>query len=156
MTILGIDPGSVRVGFGIIKKENGQLICVKSGLLAIPKNTQADRLVCIEKHLTRLLDHVKIERAGLEKLFFAKNKKTALQVAEARGVILNTLTKKSIPCFEIAPTETKLIVTGYGHASKKEVAKMVCYTLKLPDTNLVDDVMDALAIAIATAVKIRY
>ncbi|MCP6720104.1 MAG: crossover junction endodeoxyribonuclease RuvC [Patescibacteria group bacterium] len=152
MIILGIDPGSVRIGYGVIKKNHGKLTHLKSGLLKLPQTDHANRLVAIEKDLNNLLQKFQPDRVGLEKLFFVKNQKTALGVSEARGVILNTLAKKSLPFFEITPSEVKLAVTGDGRASKKSVAKMVNYFLGLELGNVViDDITDALAIAIAVS-----
>lgn len=151
MIILGIDPGSVRTGFGAIKKEGYKLIHLKSGILnmrgASKKN---DRLVVLDKNINDLINALKPNRVGVEKVFFAKNQKTALEVAEARGVILAAIAKKSIPIIEITPTQTKIAVTGDGKASKKAVMAMTKRLLGVPD-KLLDDVSDALAIAIAVA-----
>lgn len=148
MIILGIDPGSVRIGYGVIKKDRGKLTHIESGLLKLPRARHEDRLVAIEKNLGALLRRVRPDRVGLEKLFFVKNQKTALDVAQARGVILSAVAKKSIFLFEVAPSEVKLAVTGDGRAPKKSVAKMVNYFLDFEQKNVVDDVTDALAIAI--------
>lgn len=149
MIILGIDPGSVRIGYGVIKRNYGKLVHLESGLLKLPQTDHANRLIALEKSLGVLLQRFQPDRIGLEKLFFAKNQKTALQVAEARGVILSTLAKQSLPLSEISPSEVKLAVTGDGRASKKSVAKMVNYFLGSDLKSVVDDVTDALAIAIA-------
>ncbi len=149
MIILGIDPGSVRIGYGVIKRNYGKLVHLESGLLKLPQTDHANRLIALEKSLGVLLQRFQPDRIGLERLFFAKNRKTALQVAEARGVILNTLAKQSLLFSEISPSEVKLAVTGDGRASKKSVAKMVNYFLGLNLKSVVDDVTDALAIAIA-------
>ena len=148
MIILGIDPGSVRIGYGVIKRDYGKLAHLESGLLKIPQTNHTNRLTALEKSLDILLQRFQPDRVGLEKLFFAKNQKTALRVAEARGVILNTLTKRSLLFSEVSPSEVKLAVTGDGRASKKSVAKMVNYFLGLNLKSVVDDVTDALAIAI--------
>lgn len=149
MIILGIDPGSVRVGYGVIKKDHGKLTHLESGLLEIPRARYEERLTVLEKNLNILLEKARPNRVGLEKLFFVKNLKTAISVAQARGVILNTITKKSIPVFEVTPSEVKLAIAGDGRAPKKSVAKMVNYFLDLETKNLIDDITDALAIAIA-------
>jgi crossover junction endodeoxyribonuclease RuvC len=151
MIVLGIDPGSVRVGFGLIKRRGAQFFYLASGLFKI-STTETGRLVTLERELRGLIKKFCPDLAAVEKLFFAKNKKTALRVAEARGVIINTVIKCSLPVVEIAPTEAKLAVAGSGGASKEAVAKMVRLILKVPaDKNVVDDVTDALAIAIAAS-----
>lgn len=151
MIVLGIDPGTVRIGYGFIKKQNGQLTHLKSGLLNLPKTNHPHRLVGLEKSLNILIEKFRPEKVGVEKLFFMKNRKTALQVAEARGVILKLITQKTIALQEVSPREIKLAVTGDGGARKEAVAKMVKYFLDLNSKQLVDDVYDALAIAITVA-----
>jgi crossover junction endodeoxyribonuclease RuvC len=151
MIILGIDPGTVRIGYGVIKKEDGGLKHLESGLITLPPADQKTRFLGIEKGVNDIVEKFKPHKVGVEKLFFAKNKKTALRVAEARGVIINTLNKKNIPILEVGPGEVKLAVTGDGRASKEAVAKMVNLFLKIEPTGVVDDVSDALAIAIAVS-----
>ncbi len=158
MIILGIDPGSVRIGFGAVKKEGGRLTHFKSGLIEIPKSPKrSSGLLFLEKKIDDLLQEIKPAKVGVEKIFFSKNRRTAIAVAETRGAILLTIAKKSIPFLEIAPTEVKLAVAGYGRASKKAVIKMVNNVLDLSvsDTTI-DDVTDALAIAIAVSNDKHY
>ena len=150
MVILGIDPGSVRIGFGVIKKEGSQLIHLESGLLKISSD-ESSRLPVLEKDFLGILRRFKPRLVGIEKIFFAKNKKTAIKVAETRGVLLNALSKEGISFVEITPSEVKLAVTGAGRASKESVAKMAKHFLKIGTDPLFDDVTDALAIAIAVS-----
>ena len=149
MIILGIDPGSVRIGYGVIRKKQGQLIHLESGLLKLPQADYGSRLVAIEEELSKLLKKTQPSRVGLEKLFFVKNVKTALDVAQARGVIISAITRRFIPLFEVAPSEVKVAVAGDGGAPKGSVAKMVNYILDLQERRVVDDITDALAVAIA-------
>ncbi|MDI6733964.1 MAG: crossover junction endodeoxyribonuclease RuvC [Patescibacteria group bacterium] len=151
MIIIGIDPGSTRIGFGLLKTNGRNLVHLKSGLLDIPKGTKSLRLLFLGKGLEKIIAKFKPDRAGLEKLFFVKNKKTALEVAEARGVIINTLIKRGVKLFEFAPSEVKLAVTGNGNADKQAVAKMVSLILCLSHKPKIDDVSDALAIAITAS-----
>jgi crossover junction endodeoxyribonuclease RuvC len=153
MVILGIDPGTTRIGYGVIRKENGKLKHLESGLIKLPPLNHEKRLMSIEEGLGKIIEKFKPYRAGVEKLFFAKNRKTALQVAEARGVILNAVIKKNVSVFEVGPNEVKLAVTGDGRASKESVAKMVNYFLKIEPKKMVDDVSDALAVAITISNK---
>lgn len=148
MIILGIDPGSARIGFGLIKKENGKLIHLKSGVLEISNRIgKNDRLAILSQKMEKLVNLNKPELVGIERVFFNKNRKTAIEVAEARGVIIATIAKKSIPIIEMGPKEIKLAVTGDGNASKKGVMKMVNLCLNINKTGL-DDATDALAIAV--------
>jgi crossover junction endodeoxyribonuclease RuvC len=151
MIILGIDPGTSRIGYGLVRKEGGKLKHLESGLVKFPENDQREKLVILEEEIKKVIDEHKPDRVGVEKLYFTKNKKTALSVAEARGVILNTIIKSGTPFFEIGPGEVKLAVTGDGRATKAAVAKMVNYFLELGSRKVVDDVSDALAIAIAVS-----
>lgn len=151
MIVLGLDPGTTRIGYGLIEAQGDKLFHLGSGLLKVPPAKDGGGLAAAEKDLTRLLTRWQPERAGIEKLFFAKNQKTGLAVAETRGVLLNTLYKKGVAIIEIAPTEVKLAVAGDGRADKKAVAKMVELFLDLPPQKTLDDVSDALAIAIAVS-----
>ncbi len=150
MRILGIDPGTTRIGFGVI--ETGSTFThIKSGILPLPPAVGSARLLSIESELGKLIREVQPEKIGVEKLFFSKNKKTALTVAEARGVIMHTILKHGIPIIELTPNEVKVAVTSNGNASKDAVAKMVAALLTISVSHLLDDATDALAIAIASA-----
>lgn len=152
MVILGIDPGSVRIGFGIIEKRSGAFYYIENGILDVKSKTENERFLFIERELSKLIEEYKPSRIGVEKLFSFKNKKTVIEVAEARGVILATVEKFRIPLYEPTPLEVKQAVTGNGKASKESVSKMV--HLFLPDKpkqREYDDAVDALAIAITAS-----
>ncbi len=149
MTILGIDPGTHRIGYGLIRKENGTLSLVEAGLLHLEDGVP--RLSAIERSLETILSRLNPDRAAMERLFFTRNQKTAISVAQARGVLLNTLQKSGIPLQEFSPSEIKLAVTGSGTADKRAVAQMVFRFLSAPSDRLPDDATDALAIAIAAS-----
>lgn len=152
MTILGLDPGTTRVGYGLIKKSGGKLSLIRCGVIENNLSTsQVDRLLALEKELNQLIKREGSDMAGVEKLYFSKNKKTALAVAEARGVIVATLGKLKIPVSEFDPTDVKRAVAGHGHCDKKTLAKMVCLTLGVKELPGPDDASDALAIAIRTS-----
>ncbi len=149
---MGIDPGNVRAGYGFIKKSPGGLYHIGSGILNIRRSGNAGaELYSLEKDLLRLVDKYKPGVAGLEKLFVSKNLKTVMGVAEARGIIHKVIFQKKIRLAELAPQTVKLAVTGSGRADKKAVAKMVGLLLKINTSALLDDVTDALAIAIAAS-----
>ncbi|MCL5004860.1 MAG: crossover junction endodeoxyribonuclease RuvC [Patescibacteria group bacterium] len=151
MLILGIDPGSTRVGYGLIKKNKNDLSLIKCGLLKIKSKDKAQRLLEIEKDFSSLIARTKPDLVILEKLFFMKNMKTALEVAQSRGVLTLLATKSKIPLLEFSPSEIKIGVTGYGRADKKAIAKMAAKILKVPEFKEIDDVTDAIAAAITGA-----
>lgn len=151
MIILGIDPGTTRIGFGVVRTHGNSIEHIKSGILPVHAATNSERLMAIAQALTTLIEETHPEKAGVEKLFFSKNKKTALAVAEARGVIMHTIIQQGIPILELTPNEVKAAVTGNGNASKDAVAKMVGAILRTSLVHLVDDATDALGIAIASA-----
>ena len=152
MVILGIDPGLATTGYGIIKKDAGNLNSVASGCLSTPASMELPvRLLDIKRGLEKLIKKHKPDRAAIEQLFFAKNAKTALSVAHARGVILSTLAANGIPANEYTPLQVKQAVTGYGRAEKIQLQKMVRLILKLSRLPKPDDAADALAIAICCA-----
>lgn len=151
MVILGIDPGTRRIGYGVIKASYGNVKLVDAGILAIRSVDDPEALVETKKQLGALIKKFKPARLAIEKLYFAKNQKTALQVAQARGVILLVATEHGLTAEEYGPNEIKSGVTGYGLADKKAVLKMVRLILKEPALDVIDDASDALAIAIVAS-----
>ncbi|MDP3724965.1 MAG: crossover junction endodeoxyribonuclease RuvC [Nanoarchaeota archaeon] len=151
MVILGIDPGTTRVGYGLIRKEAGGLQHLASGLFPIPPGDLSSRLFSLHAEAKKMLVSARPDRAGIEQLYFFKNQKTAIEVAEARGVLLFTLAEAGVPIVEITPLQVKLGVAGSGNASKKAVASMVFRFLGITPRSLPDDVTDALAVAIAVS-----
>lgn len=149
MTIsLGIDPGTRRVGYGLVRKDRGAVTFVAAGILKIQSAEDAPALAETKKELDGLIKKHRPDVLGIEKLFFAKNQKTAIAVAQARGVMLLAAREAGIPIREYTPNEVKLGITGYGLADKKAMLKMVRLTLGKPDLAVIDDASDALALAI--------
>lgn len=149
--ILGIDPGTHRLGWGIIEGTASQPQLVDCGCLEFPPSTPASGyLLQIHQFLTSLLTEHEIETAGIEKLFAQHNQTTVISVAQARGVLLLTLAEHGVPYREFSPNTIKSAVAGSGSAGKLEVARMVRLLLGLGQTKLRDDTTDALAIAITT------
>ena len=149
MKILGIDPGMAIVGYGMIEVDNNTLKLITSGSIQTDKKLDdSKRLLEIYNDLSQIIERYKPDCASVEQLFFFKNQKTIIPVAEARGVILTVLEKYGIPAYSYTPMEVKQVLTGYGRAEKKEVEQMV--RLALLDINLpkLDDTVDAIAIAI--------
>jgi crossover junction endodeoxyribonuclease RuvC len=155
MLILGLDPGSTRVGYGLIKKEKNKLTLVSSGLLKIVSKNKAERLINLEKSASELMKKHRPDLVAIERLYFVKNLKTGLEVAQSRGVLTLVAARYKIPQVEYTPSEIKLAVTGYGNADKKSVAKMVVKILGINKIKGPDDVSDALATAICASHKGR-
>lgn len=151
MIVLGIDPGSVRIGYGLIASEKGLLSLIASGILKIRSKDSAGQILEASKEIAKLIKKYRPALAGIEKLYFAKNVKTGIAVAQTRGALILELAKNRLPVKELSPSEVKLAVAGYGLADKKSIAKMVSLILRLPKEKLwaYDDSTDALAIAIA-------
>lgn len=149
MRILGLDPGTARTGFGLIERDGQQVRMIECGLLETkPGPSPAERLQDIAQQLEKLLSRTKPDAVAVEKLFFATNSKTAMAVAEARGVILATCTAAGLQPGEYTPLQIKQSVAAYGQASKTQVATMVCKLLHLKETPKPDDVTDSLAVAL--------
>jgi crossover junction endodeoxyribonuclease RuvC len=151
MIAIGIDPGTRRVGFGVILQERHEAIFVEAGIVPIKSTDDVGALEETKKALDELIVKHKPDVVAVEKLFFAKNQKTALAVAQARGVILLAAKEHGVRIREYAPNEVKIGVTGYGGADKKAVLKMVRFILKKPELAVIDDASDALALAILAA-----
>ena len=148
MIILGIDPGTAILGWAAIKKNTaGNVTLIAAGAIRPGALDASIRLLEIHKTLLKLIDIHRPEIVAIEKIFFSKNIKTALRVAEARGVILLTAALKEIRVCEYAPNEVKLAVTGYGKADKRQVKEMMKILLKKPEMPALDDITDAMAIA---------
>lgn len=148
MIILGIDPGTSRIGYAILEKENGSANLLACGCLEVKSKSQAERLGEIADLISELSSKFRPQVLAVEKLFFTKNAKTALSVAEARGVIINSANTLGLKVLEFTPLEVKIAVTGYGKAEKHQVQKMVCNILKLKEIPQSDDAADAIAIAL--------
>ena len=149
MKILGIDPGMAIVGYGLIEIVNDSINLLTSGSIQTDKKLpDSKRLLEIYNDLTTVVQNDQPDCASVEELFFFKNQKTIIPVAEARGVILTVLEKLNIPTYSYTPIQVKQVLTGYGRAEKKEVEQMVRLTLQSDKLPKLDDTVDAIAIAI--------
>ena len=149
MKILGIDPGMAIVGYGLIDIEESKPVLLASGSIQTNKDlSDSKRLLEIYNDLSVIIEKYQPECASVENLFFFKNQKTVIPVAEARGVILTVLEKFDIPTYSYTPMEVKQVLTGYGRAEKKEVEQMVKIALGTEVLPKLDDTVDAIAIAI--------
>ncbi len=152
MIILGIDPGYAIVGFGILKYENNRFTVLDFGAITTPAGMEfTERLKSIYEDLSYLFDKYNPDALAIEKLFFNTNKKTAVDVAQARGVILLAAKMHGAECFEYTPLQVKQSVVGYGRAEKKQVQEMTKQLLGLSAVPKPDDTADALAMAICHA-----
>lgn len=158
MRILGIDPGTGRLGFGVIDyRVDGSLVLVDGGVITTPANSEeASRLVTINDELEEIIKTHKPHVMAVEKLFFLRNVTTAMSVSQARGVVLLLGKQNGLDIFEYTPLQIKQSVTGYGKADKKQVQEMVKVILKLKTIPEPDDCADALACAIAHSMTARF
>lgn len=149
MTVLGIDPGYAIIGYGVIRFDNLRFRPVEYGAITTPAKTLfSERLEKIFRGVTAIIEQYNPDALSIEKLYFNTNTTTAIDVAQARGVIVLAAKLKGIPVFEYTPLQVKQAVTGYGRAEKKQVQEMVKHILKLDSVPKPDDTADALAIAI--------
>ncbi|MBI4272610.1 crossover junction endodeoxyribonuclease RuvC [Candidatus Uhrbacteria bacterium] len=150
--ILGLDPGLARVGYGIIRVAGNSLSCLSFGCIETHStHPLSQRLEELYRTLSSLIGRFSPHTAAVEKIFFAKNTKTALDVSHARGVIILALAHAKIPVFECTPLQVKQAVTGYGKAEKQQIKKMVQLLLSLSTVPRSDDAADALAIALCAS-----
>ncbi len=149
MRIIGIDPGTGILGFGVIDIVGNKTKLVTAGVITTPAHTPIDeRLEEIFDGLTEIIAETKPSVMAIEKLFFSRNVTTAISVAQARGVAMLTGRKAKLPIAEYTPQQIKQSLTGYGKADKKQVQEMVRIQLGLSEAPKPDDCADALAAAI--------
>jgi crossover junction endodeoxyribonuclease RuvC len=150
MILLGIDPGFADMGYGVIEASRGKARMIAYGSLKTAAGEPiVKRLARIHDGLSEIITTYRPEAAAIEKLFFSTNAKTAMLVAEARGVIRLCVERHGLPCTEFNPSAVKIAVCGHGAAAKPEVQKMVKMLLGLKEIPKPDDAADALALAIA-------
>jgi crossover junction endodeoxyribonuclease RuvC len=156
MRIIGIDPGTGILGFGVIDAIGGKTKLVTAGVITTPAHTPLpDRLQEIYQGLTEIIAETKPEVMAIEKLFFAQNVTTAISVSHARGVAMLTGKQADLEIEEYTPLQIKQTMTGYGRATKKQIQEMVRLQLGLKDVPKPDDCADALAAAIMCAFTLR-
>ena len=149
MRILGIDPGYAIVGFGVTDYSGVNFAPVEYGAILTEAHTDfSERLKCIADDMDYILEKFQPDCMSIEKLFFTNNQKTAIDVAQARGVIVLSAVRHDVPVFEYTPLQVKQAVVGYGRAEKKQVQEMTRLMLGLAKIPKPDDTADALAMAI--------
>ncbi len=157
MKILGIDPGTGILGFGIIEHYGGTSKMLDAGVIRTPVHQPLpERLVTIHDELAQLMNAHELHAMSVEKLFFARNVTTAISVSHARGIVLLLGQQRGIPIFEYTPMQIKQAVTGYGKADKKQIQEMVRIMLGLSTVPKPDDCADALAAALTHATMPVY
>jgi crossover junction endodeoxyribonuclease RuvC len=157
MRILGIDPGTGILGFGVIDVAKGKTQLVDAGVIRTPVNEDdAIRLVTIYEELSEIIAATKPTVMSVEKLFFAQNVTTAMTVSQARGVVLLCGKQAGMEIFEYTPPQIKLAVTGHGRADKKQMQEMVRVILGLQEAPKPDDCADAIAAALTHAQHAKY
>ncbi|MBI5707548.1 MAG: crossover junction endodeoxyribonuclease RuvC [Armatimonadetes bacterium] len=155
MLILGIDPGLERLGYGLVRREGSRLQAIDFGLIETPRIELGSRLLLLHQQTSELLGRHKPDALATEKLLFSVNKKTAMDVAKALGVVMLAAGQHGLAVTEYTPPEVKQAVVGVGNAEKKQVEFMVTKLLGLAKPPKPDDVADALAIAICHAMRSR-
>jgi crossover junction endodeoxyribonuclease RuvC len=153
MRILGVDPGSITTGYGVIDSDRGKLLLVEQGSIATPRGVDlADRLACIHEGLLSVIARTSPEAVAVEAPFGGLNMKSLIQLSHARGVILLAARTAKLSVFEYSPRSVKSAVVGYGGAEKQQVARMV--RMLIADCArliMTPDASDALAVAICHA-----
>lgn len=157
MRILGIDPGTSLIGYGIIDTDGKSYRPIDFGSLKTSVNIKnADRVKTVYDCFDKIISKFKPDKISLESLFFFKNAKTIVKVSEIRGVIMLAAAKNGLEISEFSPLQVKQAVSGYGRAEKGQVQKMVKLILGLKTEPRPDDVADALALAICCANTVVY
>ncbi len=156
MRILGVDPGTGILGFGVIDSEGGKVKMVDAGVIRTPvKENDSTRLKTIYDELKTVINDFKPTVISVEKLFFSQNVTTAMSVSQARGVVLLLGEQHDLQLYEYTPQQIKQAMTGYGKADKKQMQEMVRIVLGLNEQPKPDDCADALAAAITAAFNMR-
>lgn len=149
MVILGIDPGYATIGYGVVAYDGRRFAPVRFGAITTPPDLHfSDRLRMIYDDMTQLLDVAGADILAIEQLFFTNNKTTAIDVAQARGVILLAAQQHGLYVREYTPMQVKQSVVGYGRAEKRQVMEMTRQILNLEQVPKPDDTADALALAV--------
>lgn len=157
MIILGIDPGIATVGYSLVECKGNHFKPLEYGVITTPATMIfPERLSNIYNEITRLIEKYQPEDLAIEELFFNKNVKTAIMVAQARGVEVLSCVNKGLKIYEYTPLQIKQSVTGYGRADKNQVQQMVKMLLNLDEIPKPDDAADALAVAICHGASLKF
>jgi crossover junction endodeoxyribonuclease RuvC len=150
--VLGIDPGTAALGYGIVERTGSRLRAIDDGCLTTsPDLPLPDRLLAVHRLVADLIELHAPDVMAVERLFFSRNAQTAFGVGQARGVVLLAAAEAGVPVREATPSEVKTAIAGYGAADKEQVGRMVAVVLGLPAPPSPDDAADALAVAVWAA-----
>ncbi len=155
MRVLGIDPGSGIIGFGVVDKQRNSKMVDAGVIRTTIGDSDASRLKELYDSMRELCEELKPDVASVETLFFAQNVTTGMAVSQARGVILLALEESKIPIYEYTPLQIKMAMTGYGRATKAQIQEMVRVQLGLKSKPKPDDCADALAAALTHIATLR-
>lgn len=154
--ILSVDPGYGRIGIAILDQTEGRPKLLFSECLETnPQSSLPERLAELRVRLEEVLNEYRPEALALETLFFSKNRKTALAVAEGRGVIVSTVAAQKLPVFEYSPAQVKIAITGYGNSDKKQIKAMLDRLLMIKKKIKLDDEYDAIAVGLTHLASYR-
>lgn len=150
MKIIGIDPGYDRLGIAVIEKNQTgkESVLYSNCFITDAKKEIHVRLKAVGEEIARVLETYTPDKLGIETLFITKNQKTAMRVAEARGIIIYEASKRNLPIYEYSPMQIKMAITGDGTSDKERIFKMVNMLIKLPNKKAFDDEYDAVAVAL--------
>ncbi len=157
MTVLAIDPGFGRCGVAVLEGSGAQASllyssCIETGA----KEVFSTRLLFVANEIIQLIETYTPEAIAIEELYFTNNAKTALNVAEVRGMLIYLAVSRNIPLIEYNPLSIKIAITGYGRATKEQVTKMVEKLVKLPQKIMLDDEYDAIALGLTALAGVRF
>lgn len=154
--VLAFDPGYERLGVAVLEKQNGKEILLYSSCVRTKAKVPfPERLRKIGEEVEDLIRTWEPDAVALEQIFFEKNTKTAMQVAEVRGVLTYIAAQKGIPTHQFAPGAVKIATTGYGKSDKASIGRMVARLVRLPAGKRLDDEMDAIAVGITCLASLR-
>ncbi|MDO8520773.1 MAG: crossover junction endodeoxyribonuclease RuvC [bacterium] len=157
MTILAIDPGFGRCGVAVLEGGGSTAALLYSSCIETkPKSVFSERLLFVANEIIRLIETYKPDTIAIEELYFTNNAKTALHVAEVRGMIMYLAASHNIMLVEFNPLAIKIAITGYGRASKEQVTKMVEKLVVLPKKKMLDDEYDAIAVGLTALAQAKH
>lgn len=157
MTILAIDPGFGRCGVAVLEGDGSRATLTYSACIETAAGEKfSDRLLFVANEVIRLIEEYSPETIAIEELYFTNNAKTALHVAEVRGMLMYLAASRELPLVEYNPLAIKIALTGYGRATKEQVTKMVEKLVKLPQKTMLDDEYDAIALGLTALAGARY
>lgn len=149
MRVLGIDPGTLVLGYGMVDEGEEGMTLVDCGVLTFPARTPVEkRLSLLYEKLTEIIVHYQPDEVAIEEPFVARKSRSALAVGRAQAIAMLAAANQGLPVYRYSPTQVKQQVTNYGSSSKEEVQKMIKLQLGLSQFSQPDDAADALAVAI--------